>query len=42
MKYGAVKCAVYVADKVPWVQTVLACPWHRQIQDDPVKITTVT
>lgn len=24
-------------DKVPWVQTVLACPWHHQTQNDPVK-----
>lgn len=42
MKCGAAKCVMNVADEVPWVQTVLACPWRRQIQDDPVKITTVT
>lgn len=42
MKCGAAKCVMNVADEVPWVQTVPACPWRRQIQDDPVKITTVT
>lgn len=42
MKCGILKCNMNEADKKPWVQTVLACPEHHRIQDDPVKITKVT